>query len=349
MKNKIKEELGTDNIEARVMRPPSIAIAKVEAQAVNGAMEYCQNNGYQHILIPHMTRATGACENFSTLFSTDLFGKTAYLNQTGQLFLEAFMHEYKKTYCFGPSFRKENRADSRHLIEFPLFEIEVAEINLEGLQEEISNIIGSMIGNVEQTCGKELNYLVENPSLEKIKPPYKAIAYGDAVEQLSEYGLKFGDDLKADHEQKLVENNDGKPLYITHYPKEIKFFNMRVNRTDGNVVNSMDLLMPYSGEAVGAAEREENHKHLKERLIQSDMLWLLMKSIQEEKDYTHLQHDGLFIEAMKRFDWYMNVIKTHPIKHAGCGIGVNRVVQSILQTDDIRYATAFPLNRETLM
>lgn len=348
MKNEIKKELGTKNIQQRIVLSPSAAIAKIEAETVNGAIKYCENNGYQHILIPHMTKATGACENFSTLFSTELFGQTAYFNQTGQLFLEAFMHVFEKTYCFGPSFRKENQVDGRHLIEFPLFEIEVANTDLKMLQEEISGIFSHMIENVESKCEKELSYLLNDTNLNAIKPPYASITYEDALNQLKDYSLKFGDDLKSEHESMLVEQNDGKPLFITHYPKQIKFFNMRVNRGNSKIVNSMDLLMPYSGESVGAAEREEDYKILRKRLEESDMLRLLEDAISSEKGFENFNKSQLFTEAMSRFDWYMDVIKQHPITHAGCGIGINRVVQSILKTDDIRYATAFPMNRETL-
>lgn len=348
MKKEIESLLGVDNIEHRVTLPPVAGIAKIEAEAVNGAINYCEDNGYQHVLIPHMTGATGACENFSTLFSTDLFGKSAYFNQTGQLFLEAFMHEFDKTYCFGPSFRKENRADNRHLIEFPLFEIETAGVDLEALQGEVSGIFGSMIENIEQKCGKELGYLLDNPDLTNIKPPYASMTYRDAIDGLVEYGLKFGDDLKNEHEAALVEMNGGKPLFVTHYPKEIKFFNMRTNRSDQKIVNSMDLLMPYSGESVGAAEREEDYRVLRTRLEESDMLRLLEDAISVENGFKGSNKDALHTEAMSRFDWYLEVIKQHPIMHAGCGIGINRVVQSILKTDDIRYATAFPMNRETM-
>ena len=348
MRKEIENELGTENIEKRVMKKPSAAIAKVEAALVNGAIEYCESADYQHIIIPHMTRATGACENFSTLFSTDLFGTTAYLNQTGQLMLEAFVHEFEKTYCFGPSFRKENKADARHLIEFPLFEIEVANLDIKGLQKEVSNIFGSMMKKAETNARSELEYLTGAKDLGDLKPPYKSITYRQAISQLVEYDLKFGDDLKSDHEQKLVQNNDGKPLFITHYPKEIKFFNMKVNKYDDTVVNSMDLLMPYSGESVGAAEREENHENLKKRLESSDMLRLLKNSISLEKGFEYAKPNDLHSEAMKRFDWYMKIIGAHPIIHAGCGIGINRVTQAVLGTEDIRYATTFPLNRETL-
>jgi asparaginyl-tRNA synthetase len=349
MKQKIEQKLENKNIEYRISMTESSMIAKIEASLIEGAREYCRNNDYQLIAIPHLTKATGACENFSTLFSTDLFGNTAYLNQTGQLMLEAFMETYKKVYCDGPSFRKEMKADDRHLIEFPLFEIEVANHNLEELKIEISNIFSNMISKVEKECNKELEHLIDDKSfLNNLKPPYNSITYRDAIQQLAKYDLKFGDDLKSEHELYLVNLNDNKPLFITNYPEEIKFFNMRLNRADNTIVNSMDLIMPYSGESVGAAEREENHVILKKRLNDSSMLKLLEEAIITEKGYEKFTAQEIHVKALERFDWYMDIIKNYPITHAGCGIGINRVTQSILQTKDIRYATAFPMNKETL-
>jgi len=111
----------------------------------------------------------------------------------------------------------------------------------------------------------------------------------------------------------------------------------------------MDLIMPYSGEAVGAAEREENYEILKNRLENSNMLKLLESSILEENNaFKQFSKKELRNEALSRFNWYLDIIKENPIEHAGCGIGLNRVTQSLICSDDIRESTAYPLNRENV-
>lgn len=350
MRKELKEKLEAKSVERRIVEEESAMIAKIESACVSGATGHCENSGYQLILIPHLTKATGACENFSTLFKTDLFGQTAYLNQTGQLMLEAFMERFEKTYCFGPSFRKEQKADERHLIEFPLFEIEVANCDLARLQTEICEIFNAMLEKVRKMCLQELEHIAGDlESLEILKPPYNAITYRDTLKELADYKLKFGDDLKPEHEQALVKMNNGRPLFITNYPEQIKFFNMRLNREDPSIVNSMDLILPYGGEAVGAAEREENYDVLKKRLEKSEMLKLLKRAIKyEEHECMFMSDEVIHDEAMSRFEWYMSIVKEKPIKHAGCGIGINRVMQTLLKCDDIRYSTAFPMNIETM-
>jgi len=347
MKPEVEELLSARNIESRILLPETAMLAKIEASFIQGARRYCENFGYQDIPICHLTRATGACEDFNSLLSTEIFGQTAYLNQTGQLLLEAFMHVYKKTFCIGPSFRKERKVDARHLLEFNLFEIEVADMDLDELQEEISSIFLAALTNIENRCKKELEHLCGYSSLDFLKPPYRSMTYRQAIEHL---GLDFGEDLQSAHEKALVSLNEYKPIFIVQYPKEIKFFNMRENRGDSNIVQSMDLLMPYSGESVGAAEREEDFERLKKRLEKSDMIRLMKEAmLKEDGDPRWKEHaDLLHSDAMKRFDWYIEVIKNKPIKHSGCGIGVGRVIQSILSTNDIRNSGAFPINQKTL-
>jgi len=146
--------------------------------------------------------------------------------------------------------------------------------------------------------------------------------------------VKWGDDLKSRHEKMLVEMYGNQPLFITHFPKELKFFNMKENDERSDIVNSTDLILPGSGEAVGAAEREYRHEKLKERLENSEMLRNLVK------------RGG----SIKDFEWYLDCVKLNGIKlHSGCGIGLNRVTQFILGTNDIRASTTFPLNSETLL
>jgi asparaginyl-tRNA synthetase len=92
---------------------------------------------------------------------------------------------------------------------------------------------------------EELEILgISKERLKIFRPPYKIITYSKAIEILKEFNLKFGDDLKSKHERKLAEMFG--PVFITHYPKEIKFFNMRENDEDPRIVNSVDLILPLA-------------------------------------------------------------------------------------------------------
>ena len=167
----------------------------------------------------------------------------------------------------------------------------------------------------------------------RVKKPFQRIMYTEAIGMLADCGVTWGDDLKSHHEKLLVQMNGNQPLFVTHYPKPIKFFNMRENDKNPAVVNSADLLLPVSGEAVGAAEREQRYEKLYERLIDSAMFKQL------------LARGG----GIDDFGWYLDFYKEHKALHSGCGIGLNRVTQFVLASDDIRTTTAFPMNRESML
>jgi asparaginyl-tRNA synthetase len=308
-------------------------IARVEAALLKGARDYFIREGFIEVNAPHITKATGACENIDTLFALDYFGNQGYLSQTQQLYLEAMIPRLKKVWCTGPSFRAEPESDNRHLTEFPLLEIEF-EGNFEELLRYIENTICSMIKEVlkEEKSLKDIG--IDTERLKKVKAPFKKITYDEAVEKLSSEGVKWGDDLKSKHEKMLTEMYGNQPLFITHFPKKIKFFNMRENDERSEIVNSTDLILPGSGEAVGAAEREHRYDKLRERLENSMMM-------------QQLKIRGGGIED---FGWYLDCVKSNGIRlHSGCGIGLNRVTQFVLGADDIRKCTVFPLNSETIM
>jgi len=306
------------------------AVARIEAALLKGARDYFIKTGFTEVNAPHITKATGSCENFDTLFGLDYFGVQGYLSQTQQLYLEVMIPRLKKVWCVGPSFRAEPEADNRHLTEFPLLEIEF-EGDFNELLEHIENTICNMISETlkEEKILKEIG--VDTERLKSVKKPFKKITYDEAVKKV---GLEWGSDLKSKHEKMLVEMYGNQPLFITHFPKPIKFFNMRENDFRSDIVNSTDLILPGSGEAVGAAEREYRYEKLKERLKNSEM----MKKLEARGG------------GMQDFQWYLDCVKNHGIKlHSGCGIGLNRVTQFVLGTDDIRKCTVFPLNSETIM
>ena len=308
-------------------------IARTEAALLKGARDFFVKEGFIEVNAPHITKATGACENIDTLFGLDYFGVTGYLSQTQQLYLEAMIPRLKKVWCVGPSFRAEPSADSRHLTEFPLLEIE-----FEGNFEELLRYIEGTICNMIKEVLKEEEMLkgigVETERLKAVKAPFNRVTYDEAVKKLSRTGIKWGDDLKSSHEKMLVEMTGNQPLFITHFPKAIKFFNMRENDYRPEIVNSTDLILPEGGEAVGAAEREYRYDKLRERLENSEM----MKKLKARGG------------GIKDFQWYLDCVNEHGIKmHSGCGIGLNRVTQFVLGADDIRKCTVFPLNSETIM
>jgi len=302
---------------------PSVAlktVALVEASLLRGARKYLDDNGYLEVSVPHVVSASGSCEIIETLLELQYFDRQAFLTQTAQLYLEALVPFLGgKLYTFGPSFRAESRVDSRHLVEFSLLELEF-EGNFEKLLEVIEELFMSMIKEV-------LSLPINSKHLVRLNTPFKRFAYEEAINVLD---LEWGNDIYSADEQELLRINDNQPYFITHFPKERKYFNMRENDDDPRVVNSADFIVPYGGESVGAAEREHNPNILLKRLNESSM-------------YINLVAKG---GDPKSFDWYIKAYYDYPYKlHSGFGMGLNRVTKFVLQLDDIRQSTIYPVNR----
>lgn len=299
-----------------------------------GAMKYLKKKGFTWLEVPTITKITGACENVDTLYALDHFGCEAYLAQTGQLYLEAKIPLHEKIWTVITSSRAEEEVDSRHLNQFQLVELE-HQGNFQELLVYIEEVIKAMITEAMDKKGNLLQSLDRyNELKEWVSESFPKITYTQAIELLkgTEHEMVWGEDFTSAEENLLVSLNGNKPLFITHFPKKIKFFNMRQNDDNEEIVNSCDLIMPYAGESVGAAERENNYERLVARLVESPMFKILSskgKTLADFKDY-------------------LDMVKKYPILHSGCGIGFGRVSQSILGFDDIRVSSNFPIQSNVL-
>jgi len=330
-----------------------ISTAKLERQVIKSMRNYFEKKGFFEIFPPKIVRASGACENIDTLFEVGVNGNfhwfksikshKAYLSQTAQLYLEAFVPYLNKVYAIGPSFRAEPGNDNRHLTEFTMLEIEFAgdfQELLSYIEKVIYNVIRDIL-NLPAKVKKELNLSTESLGrLKKVNPIFPKITYEKAIEILN---LPFGSDIAWKNEQKLLKKFGDQPLLITHYPnplfnhgKEIeveKFFNMIPDPENPKYVLSADLILPVSGEAVGAAQRVWKYEELKWRLENSKMFKRLVK-----------KGGGL-----EDFEWYLERVKTKSVPHSGCGFGISRILKFLQGKENIKEVVTFPSNQEILI
>lgn len=325
-------------------------VTKVEAIAFKAGRDYLEGRGYLEMFPPRMVRASGACENVDTLFSVAGQGENfwwrdqksyknvpAYLAQTAQLYLEAYVPDLDKVYCVGPSFRAEPDIDGRHLSEFMMIEIEFAG-GFENLLQEIEGFT--------KAVGSAVYRLTKAPHLADFSKPFARLTYDQAIENLKELGedIKWGDDISSKREQQLVQKMGGGPLFITHFPDPMhpdgqnieveKFFNMLPDPDHAGRVLSSDLILPFAGESVGAAARVHIPEVMKDRLLKSNM-------------FKRLQEKG---GSLEDFSWYVDKLeKNGSVPHAGCGFGMARIIQWLHGAQDITKAVTFPCSRVTLI
>lgn len=325
-------------------------VAKLEGEVIKSMRNWLEEAGFFEIFPPKIVRASGACENIDTLFEVGVNGNNrwfnpknpcrAYLSQTAQLYLESLTPYLKKVYSVGPSFRAEEGNDDRHLTEFTMLEIEFAG-RFETLLEYIEKIIFRVARDIINLPVALRNSLVINQnSLEKIRLPFPRVNYDEAIKLLD---LSFGDDISSENEQRLVQKFGNQPIFITRFPnplydhgKEIvveKFFNMIPDPKNQARVLSADLILPFGGEAVGAAQRVHKFEELKWRLKNSRMFKRLKAKGGELSD----------------FNWYFQRIKEKSVPHSGCGFGIGRIMKFLTGEENIKRVITFPCNQVNII
>src|SRR5437764_1785066 len=308
------------------------ALIRLRGTLLKAIRHFMESEDFVEVTTPTITSLTGACEDFSTLFPLDYFGNRAFLTQTAQLHLEPLVHSQalRRVYSVNHSYRAEPRADHRHLTEFVLIEPEIGFGNLQTLLDIEARLVSTLVQKALETRREALELLgADIAMLETIKPPFRRITYSAAVDQLNKMGIatEWGDDLDRRREIALLEWTQF-PTFITHYPMELKFFNMRQNREDERVVNAVDLLLPGVGEVCGGAEREEDPVRLRQRLMTSPAMKHLLAAGGSAEDY----------------EWYLRLRDHDSIPYAGFGMGFERLVQFITGSESCLNCVEYPRN-----
>ncbi len=269
------------------------------------------------------------CEDGSIDYTQDFFGKSANLTVSGQLEGETYAMAFGNIYTFGPTFRAENSNTARHAAEFWMIEPEIAFADLNDDMELAWDMIKYIINHVMDKCEVELNFFnqfIDKGLLARLtalrNADYAKVTYTEAIDVLLKSGESFkypvywGVDLQTEHERYLTEQVYKKPIFLIDYPKEIKAFYMRQN-DDGKTVAAMDLLVPGVGEIIGGSQREERLDVLKARMNELGL---------REEDYW----------------WYLNLRKYGGTKHAGFGLGFERIIMYLTGVSNIRDVLPYP-------
>ena len=319
-------------------------VRSVVAAAIH---EFFQQRGFVYVHTPILTGSDceGAGEMFqvTTLpmdelpkaedgtidYTKDFFGKPVNLTVSGQLYGEAFALAFRDIYTFGPTFRAEYSFTARHAAEFWMIEPEMAFCDLSGDMDVAEAMVKYIINAVLERCPAEMeffNKFVDKGLLDRldnvVNSDFIRITYTEAVKLLQESGQEFkypvswGDDLQTEHERYLTEQVFKKPVFVTDYPAAIKAFYMRLN-DDGKTVAAADLLVPGVGEIIGGSQREERYDVLKQKC------------------------DALGFD-MSQYQWYLELRKYGGVKHAGFGLGFERMVMYVTGMANIRDVLPFP-------
>lgn len=325
-----------ENLHLRVRTNLFHAVFRLRSEVEYAIHTFFHERNFVYVNTPIMTSndGEGAGELFSVCTDTknpktDFFGKNVFLTVTGQLHVEPYAMAFRKVYTFGPTFRAENSNTTKHASEFWMVEPEIAFADLEDEQNLAEEMIRYIIKYVFDHCKDELQLFdsfVEKGLINRLKavldsPKFARVTHHDAITILKESKIEFenvpeyGKDLATEHEKFLTKHFNG-PVFVYNWPKEIKAFYMRIN-DDNETVAGSDLLVPGSGEIIGGSQREE-------RL---DVLLNRMNEL------------GMNEETL---DWYVDTRRYGGCKHAGFGLGVERLLMFLTGIDNIRDVLSYP-------
>lgn len=263
-------------------------------------------------------------------YGADFFARAAYLTVSGQLQVETYACALTSVYTFGPTFRAENSHTTRHLAEFWMIEPELAFADLQDDMNCAEDLVRFLCQWLLDHCLEDLELLsrlYDKQAVERVRhvaaTPFERLSYTEAIDVLRgvtdrkfEKAVEWGIDLGSEHERYLAEVCYKKPVIVYNYPKNIKAFYMRQNE-DGKTVAAMDVLVPGVGELVGGSQREERYDVLRQRLDEM----------------------GLPVEP---YEWYLDLRKYGTVKHAGFGLGFERMVLFTTGIENIRDVIPFP-------
>jgi asparaginyl-tRNA synthetase len=323
------------------------AVFRIRSIVAHAIHQFFMDKGFVYIHTPILTGSDceGAGEMFrvSTLdfnnlpkdedgkidVKEDFFGKETNLTVSGQLNAETYAMAFRNVYTFGPTFRAENSNTPRHAAEFWMIEPEMAFADLEQDMNVAEEMIKFIISYVKEKAPEEMeffNKFIDKGLLERLNNvlnnEFARITYTEAIkileesEEKFEYPVSWGCDLQTEHERYITEKVFKKPVFVTDYPKDIKAFYMKMN-DDNKTVAAMDLLVPGVGEIIGGSQREDNYEKIIARMKELNL---------NEEDYW----------------WYLDLRKFGGTRHAGFGLGFERVIMYITGMSNIRDVIPFP-------
>jgi asparaginyl-tRNA synthetase len=307
-----------------VRTPRQVAILRLRAEIIKAARDFFDDRGFTLTDPPILTPA--ACEGTSTLFEVDYFDDSAYLTQSGQLYIEATAMALGKVYSFGPTFRAEKSKTRRHLTEFWMVEPEVAYAELDDVMELAENFISFIVQRCLERRRPELETIGRDISkLEKVATPFPRVSYDEAVKILQEGHAKgalenrfeWGGDFGSPDETYISSQFD-KPVMIHRYPSAIKAFYMEPDPQRPELALCVDVLAPEGyGEIIGGSQRMGSYDALLKRIKEHEL-------------------------PEEAFQWYLDLRKFGGVPHGGFGMGIERAVAWICALEHVRETIPFP-------
>jgi len=297
------------NILQHVFRARSLVLKSIR--------DYLYEKEFVEVNTPKMIAT--ATEGGAALFPIFYYNKEAFLAQSPQLYKEQLTMSFEKVFEIAPIFRAEPSRTNRHLSEAISIDLEEAFSDYNDIMKHIENIVKRAVQTVQDYHTKSNSGITfQIPEVPNSIPQY---TYSELIEKMQKTGIKteWGDDLYASNLKKL----DLAGFYfVKDWPLGPKPFYVKAKADNSKISESFDFM--YGDlELSSGSTRIEKRSELEERM----------------------KNKGFKLDA---FDYHLRVFDYGVPPHAGCGIGLERLMMALTGTENIRDVTFYPRDVDRL-
>jgi aspartyl-tRNA synthetase len=291
-------------------------IFKVRSQVLTSIRNYFIEQNFLEINTPKMIAT--ATEGGAALFPIFYYNKEAFLAQSPQLYKEQLTMSFEKVFEIAPIFRAEPSRTNRHLAEAISIDLEEAFVDYNDVMNRIEDIIKISVNTVQDFAKEHTGTEFIIPETPESIPRY---SYDDLVEKMQKAGAKteWGDDLYPSNLKKI--GLDGF-YFIKDWPMGPKPFYVKESKSNPKISESFDLMFGDL-ELSSGSTRIEKRDELEERM----------------------KNKGMKTDA---FDYHLGAFDYGVPPHAGCGIGLERLIMALTGTENIRDVTFYPRDVDRL-
>jgi len=304
-----------------LMNPKRNAIFRIKSEVLRLTREFLRDRGFLEVITPKIIAT--ATEGGAELFPVPYFEVTAFLAQSPQLYKEELTIPFERVFEIGTYFRAEPFNTNRHLNEFVSIDIEAAFHTYEDVMKVAEELIVHVYKRLNEEMEEELKLL--NLDLRIPQTPFPRVKYDEIMEKLRGIGVKIesGEDIKMEHLESLKDERTEGYYFIIDWPSKVKTFYTKDKEDREGYTNSFDLM--YRELEIGSGG-ERIHKY-------NDLIKKMRKM-------------GLSID---NFRHHLVFYKCGMPPHAGWGIGLDRLMMSILGFKNIRETVLYPRDRFRLV
>ena len=291
-------------------------IFNVRSEVLKSIRGYFGSENFTEINTPKMIAT--ATEGGAALFPIFYYNKEAFLAQSPQLYKEQLTMSFEKVFEIAPIFRAEPSRTNRHLAEAISIDLEEAFVDYNDVMDRIEELIKIAIQTVVEYAKKYPDAEFTIPEIPETIPQY---SYDELVEKMQKAGAKteWGDDLYPSNLKKIGLEGF---YFIKDWPLAPKPFYVKDSKTNPKISESFDLMFGDLELSSGSTRIEKRHE-LAERM----------------------KNKGMNADA---FEYHLGAFDYGVPPHAGCGIGLERLIMALTGTENIRDVTFYPRDVDRL-